>query len=77
MSDRTVHAECSSFEVVRYERAGKWYVETRDGKLREHIGIAEATHRARSATVLGGTIHFRRQGGRLFDARVKKLLDAD
>ena len=27
MNDRTVHASARSWEIVRYDRSGKWYVE--------------------------------------------------
>lgn len=56
--DRVVHAECRGFQVVRYERAGKWYVEPHDhDHPREHVGVVEAARRALAAEHLGGTIY--------------------
>lgn len=45
MDDRRVHATLlpprqPSIEIVRYERAGKWYWES--DRLRKHLTIAEA-----------------------------------
>ena len=42
--DRTVHAEAprSEWQIVRYEKAGRWFVEyrDRDGAAR-HIGVTK------------------------------------
>ncbi len=73
VSDRTVHAECNGFEVVRYNREGKWYVEPRSDVSREHIGVGEAARRAEACVVLGGVVHFGRPGGQVFDRRVRLL----
>jgi hypothetical protein len=74
LPDRRVHAECATFEVVRYERAGKWYVESKVGLVpREHIGVAEAARRAISAKVLGGEINYGVPGGKVFDRKVALL----
>lgn len=72
MSDRTVHAITNlGSEIVRYDRAGKWYVEYGTGILfrRKQIGIGGAVQRA---VDWGREIHFGRPGGRTFDARVRK-----
>jgi len=38
--DRTVHARYDDMEIVRYDRAGKWYLEpTLPGPQRQHIGV--------------------------------------
>src|SRR2546430_15759960 len=74
-TDRTVHAECEGFEVVRYDRAGKWYVEPRNGdRPPEHVGVGEAARRAASADVLGGVIHFGARGGDVFDRKGRRYL---
>lgn len=74
MSDRTVHAACATFEVTRYERAGKWYVEPVDPLTPgQHIGVFDAAMRALSAESLGGTIHTGAPGGKVFDAKVRIL----
>lgn len=73
--DRRVHAECATFEVVRYERAGKWYVESKVKLVPcEHIGVNEAARRAVDAeTVLGGEINLGVPGGKVFDRKVEML----
>lgn len=68
MADRTVHAECEGFEVVRYERAGKWYVEPKNpARAATHVGVAEAAERAYACAVLGGKVHIGLRGGATFD----------
>ena len=68
--NRTVHAAGRGYEVVRYDRAGKWYVEGCDGSRRLVTldqAVKEAIHiagRNRSGLFLG------RPGGRAFDHRV-------
>lgn len=72
MSDRTVHAENEHCEIVRYDRAGKWYLEPKQSGLqRRRIGIASA---AVEAARTGTTVHFGLPGGGAFDRRVKKIL---
>lgn len=74
MPNRRVHAECDGFEVVRYDRAGKWYVESKDpGRKREHVGIHEAAIRAFCAVTLGGQVHTGIPGGGTFDRWVEVL----
>ncbi len=73
MSDRLVHAECAGFQVVRYNRAGKWYVETRGDGPRERVDITEAAHRALAAKAMGGTVYMGAPGGTVFDSRFRKL----
>jgi len=74
VSDRTVHAECAGFEVVRYDRRGQWYVESHSpDRQPEHVGVGTAAHRALAAETLGGTIHLGLPGGRVFDMRVRRL----
>ena len=41
--DRTVHARYRDMEIVRYNRAGKWYLEpTIAGLKRQQVGIKRA-----------------------------------
>lgn len=54
-------------EIVRYDRAGKWYVEPKGGK-RRHVKIAEAVQLAFAGRVLDG-----RYGGSRFGAKVAEL----
>jgi hypothetical protein len=72
LTDRRVHAACEGFEVVRYERAGKWYIEPLlDGRRRERVSIGEAARRAVYARdPLGGVIHIGLPGGQTFDRLV-------
>jgi hypothetical protein len=64
--DRTVHARLADGrEVVRYDRAGKWYIEA-DNSLptRRHITIGQAV---RFALLPGSTAYLGRGGGGRFD----------
>lgn len=70
--DRTVHAtSASGDEVVRYDRAGRWWLERADGTrapLLLTTAVAEAVMFART----GGQVHLGRLGGRRFDAAYRK-----
>ena len=74
---RTVHArhDCGE-EVVRYNRAGKWFIElvppAPSAPLRKRVGIGEAVCRARELLEQGGEVFFGRPGGQSFDARFKR-----
>lgn len=73
--DRTVHCtivphDGARIEIVRYDRAGKWWYES-DGKRRQ-IKLAEAVKFAadtRSAVIW----HEGRYGGTRFDDAVRRL----
>lgn len=71
--DRTVHARCAAFEVVRYDRSGKWYVEPlaglrRAGGTRRHVGVKEAAQEARRGVLdHDGTVTLGLSGGAAFD----------
>lgn len=73
--DRTVHARGSDGrEVVRYDRAGKWWLERPDGTrapLQLPTAVSEAVVIAWEG---GGEIYWNRHGGLRFDADVKKAL---
>lgn len=67
--DRTVHGTTTDgAEIVRYERAGKWFVEPVDGGKRRGISLDEAAKLA-----LSGQVFLGRAGGLRFDARVQQL----
>lgn len=71
--DRTVHAACDCQEVVRYNRAGKWWIEMRDG-TRYPSSLAEAVSEAIGCEMCDGVIFFDRPGGTTFDRKVKAQL---
>ncbi|WP_431798591.1 hypothetical protein [Microbacterium kunmingense] len=65
---RTVHGVAADgAEIVRYERAGKWFVEPGEGKRRA-VSLSEA-----AALAVAGTSYSGRSGGGRFDAAVRKL----
>jgi hypothetical protein len=67
--DRRVHASGVAAEVVRYDRAGKWYIEAKATDTRRHIGVREA---AEWASVAATEIYFGLPGGSAFDRHVKR-----
>lgn len=71
MDDRRVHAELGDEQVVRYERAGKWYIES--GDMRFGIPLNYAARRAVQLREKGGFVHLGIPGGSAFDRRVGKL----
>ena len=71
--DRTIHAVCADGrEIVRYNRAGKWYVEHTSGRV--HLSLQSAAEIAAVTTRLGGKVYFGRAGGLAFDKRVRDYL---
>jgi hypothetical protein len=74
MSDRTVHATSIYTVVVRYERAGKWYIEDLLGPDRHPVSLAEAVRHVTAFWRHDVTIYFGRPGGRAFDAAVRREL---
>lgn len=67
-SDRTVHAVLvDGSEVVRYDRAGKWFSE-RDDLRPVKLTLASAV---RLASQVGARAYLGRSGGRRFDAGVR------
>lgn len=76
MANRTVHAEHpAGEEIVRYDRAGKWYIElvepSPDAPWRRQVSVWDAVQRARELTKDGfGTIHIGLPGGGMFDRMV-------
>lgn len=66
-ADRTVHAETGYAEVVRYDRAGTWYVEDRDTnhlKWRTRMSLAEVVEWLTDQPEGEVTVHFGKPGGR-------------
>ena len=73
MTDRTVHARYPGMEIVRYDRAGKWYLEPVAAPLRRQqvtlrVAAAQAVWGANNK---GGVVLFGRPGGLRFDALVR------
>lgn len=66
MDDRRVHASTDKVEVVRYDRAGRWYIEWKDGSKRQRSSITEAVQ---MAVDLGATHHEGVPGGGAFDRK--------
>ena len=70
-NDRTVHAENGGTQVVRYDRAGKWYIEYTNPDLkRRAVSVTEAAITARNLITMRGTWHKGLPGGAMFDAIV-------
>ncbi len=75
--DRTVHAKfIDQIEVVRYDRAGKWYIEYLDGRKRKHVGVLDAAEEAARIAREGGVIYYGQPGGGRFDHWAKCKADA-
>ena len=73
MYDRRVHADLADgSEVVRYERAGKWFREWPDSGLfpTKPIALGEAVALACEPSA---QVHLDVPGGRVFDARVRRV----
>lgn len=71
--DRKIHAvRVGVGELVRYDRAGRWYWEPHGGK-RERLTLGEAVERALWC-MQAGRVVFNQQGGATFDARVRKAV---
>lgn len=69
--DRRVHGRAVTGEIVRYERAGKWYLEWPDGnriRLRLADAASMAAHPNDQAEAYLGV-----PGGRSFDAAVRRF----
>jgi len=68
MADRTVHASYPGMEIVRYDKAGKWYAEPTSGGQRDHLNIQEAVY---LAIAQGAQWFPGRQGGLAFDRKMR------
>ena len=71
MSDRTVHAEHDGQQIVRYDRAGKWYVEQENAGLVAARRIAVNTAARLAASWPDHAVRLGLPGGRTFDLRVQ------
>ena len=68
-NDRTIHGTTPNGEqIVRYDRAGKWYREC--AGTRRQITFAEAV---RLATLVGSYVYLGQPGGQRFDAAVRAV----
>lgn len=71
MKDRRVHATYQGMDIVRYDRAGKWYLEPVDRSLpRQKVTVKEAAAQALWGHEHGGSIYLGLQGGTTFDRLV-------
>jgi hypothetical protein len=71
--DRVIHGRTPyGEEIVRYDRAGKWYVE-KPGVARRQVSLVQAV---RHATKPGSVVYLGRPGGRTFDSRVQQMREA-
>jgi hypothetical protein len=67
--DRTVHATTrDGWEIVRYDRASKWYIEHPVRRQRFAVPLGTAVHHA---TEEGATTYLGRPGGKRFDRKVR------
>ena len=76
--DRRVHARWGSIELVRYDKAGKWYVEIPENYGRHglpaerlHVTLEEAAERALNWSERKGVIYTGVPGGQAFDRLVQ------
>lgn len=77
-TDRRVHAsypgQYGTIEVVRYDRAGKWYVEGIRPGERARITLDAAVARADYASFCpGGQVFLGLPGGGAFDAEYRRV----
>lgn len=74
--ERIVHASIDTADlrgqIVRYDRAGKWYVEYPGA--RRKLTVDDAAALAWAWWKLGGTPHFDRYGGSTFNRKLRSLL---
>lgn len=71
LRDRRIHAANDHAEVVRYDKAGKWYIEPRDKTLpRQRVSVAHAARYALWLYENGGVIKQGIPGGAAFDRDV-------
>lgn len=70
-SDRRVHAFCVEYEVVRYDRAGKWFIEFGSLEPRRRLTLASAVDAAVETWDHGGSPKMGVPGGGAFDAKLR------
>jgi uncharacterized protein YuzE len=73
-NDRRVHAERGDEQLVRYDKAGKYYIEFVPARLRpcRQVTLKSAAINAVRMEREGGVIHLGLPGGSAFDRAVKK-----
>lgn len=73
--DRTVHADLGEAEIVRYDRAGKWYWEPKEWMMqdRRQITLDEAVQFVSDLSQWKAG----RRGGRSFDKRIAMKFDPE
>jgi hypothetical protein len=72
VTDRTVHAHLSDgTQIVRYDRAGKWYVEAPTARVQITVGAA-----AGLASLAGSVVHLGQPGGAAFDRQYRQIKSA-
>ena len=76
--DRCVHARWAQMEVVRYDRAGKWYLEPLGtGHKRQHVTVKEAAEYAVWALrERQGYFYLDQPGGGRFDDLVDAMVNS-
>jgi hypothetical protein len=74
--DRRVHARYRGMDVVRYDRAGKWYLEPTDSRLRRQwVKLGDAVNAAVwGVENLNGVVLYGLSGGAAFDKQVREAL---
>jgi hypothetical protein len=74
-TDRTVHAVHADLlggtQIVRYDRAGKWYAETPTRRFQ--ITVRQA---AVLASLAGSVVHLGQPGGAAFDRQYRQIKSA-
>lgn len=71
MGDRTVHArDTAGNELVRYDKAGRWWVE-KDGARHRVATVKDAVDHALAMERAGGEILLFQPGGQQFDSKVR------
>lgn len=72
LTDRRVHARTGVVEVVRYDRAGKWFLEWPNGSLIpcQAVSFKQAVGWGRAA-LTDGEVFFGLPGGSRFDREVR------
>jgi hypothetical protein len=76
--ERVVHATSpNGAELVRYDKAGKWYVESPLGSLipARHVSIREAALVAVTWEELGGTVPVQQYGGSRLHTEIRKIYE--
>jgi hypothetical protein len=79
-TDRTVYARRKDgCEVVRYDRAGKWYLEWPRERMipAQHIALGRAIDEAAMAAHEGGHVYLGMPGGGTFDRTYNRVYGSE